>query len=117
MIQTLKTIRTLALGVACATAVQAAPLLNFQFNEGEGVTTVDSVNGLVGLFAQDPATDTVQLVDQSPSGQPGDRSIATAGAGFLIADASGVEALNTATTAHAAGIFGSSNFAPPPLAM
>ncbi len=97
MIQTLKTIRTLALSVACVTALQAAPLLNFQFNEGEGVSTVDSVNGLVGLFAQDPAIDTVQLVDQSSSGQSGDRSIATAGGGFLIADASGVEALNTAT--------------------
>src|SRR5688572_16250394 len=97
MTHLLKTIRnfSLALALAGATAIQAEPLLNFQFNEGTGNTTVDSVNSLVGILgvAQDPAVDTVQLIDASPSGAAGDRSITNSGAGFLIADASGTEAL------------------------
>lgn len=89
-------ISSLVLGLACATAVQADPLLNFQFNEGSGNTTVDSVNGLVGVLGvvQDPTVDTVQFVDQSPSGQAGDRSILTSGTGFLIADDSASEVLD-----------------------
>ena len=96
MTQLLKSIRisSLVLGLACAGSIQADPLLNFQFNEGTGSTTVDSVNNLVGVLAQNPEVDYVQLVDESPSGQAGDRSIITTGAGFLIADASGTDVLD-----------------------
>jgi hypothetical protein len=96
MIRPTKLLTTLALGLACGTATQASPLLNFQFNEGTGSTTVDSVSGLVGVLgaAQDPSVDTVQLVDQSPSGQTGDRSIITSGSGFLLADDSATQAFN-----------------------
>ena len=84
-----------ATALACAITTQAEPLLNFQFNEGSGTTTTDSVNSLVGVFGSpiDPAVDTVQLVDQSPSGQAGDRAMQTSGAGFLLADDSATKAL------------------------
>jgi hypothetical protein len=84
-----------ATALTCVSTIQADPLLNFQFNEGTGTTTTDSVSSLVGVFGSpiDPAVDTVQLVDQSPSGQAGDRAIQTSGAGFLLADDSATKAL------------------------
>lgn len=87
---------SLALSLAWAASSNADLLLNFPFNEGTGTTTTDTVNNLVGVLgvAQDPAIDTVTLVDQSPSGQAGDRSILTAGGGFLIADDSANPGLN-----------------------
>ncbi len=87
---------SLAFGLAWAASSSAAPLLNFPFNEGTGSTTTDTVNGVVGVLgvAQDPAVDTVTLVDESPSGQAGDRSILTAGGGFLLADDSAAPVLN-----------------------
>ena len=98
MTRFLKSIRlsSVLLALAWAGSTQAAPLLNFQFNEGTGSTTTDSVNNLVGVLgtAQNPAVDTVQLIDASPSGAAGDRSITNSGGGFLIADASATEALN-----------------------
>ena len=86
----------LALSLAWVVTSNTAPLLNFPFNEGTGTTTRDTVNGLVGVLgvAQDPAVDTVQLADQSPSGQAGDRSILTAGGGFLLADDSAGKVLD-----------------------
>jgi hypothetical protein len=98
MIRFVNTIRisTVALGLAWAPATHADPLLNFPFNEGTGSTTTDTVNNLAGVLGvpQDPAVDTVQLVDQSPSGQAGDRSIITAGGGFLLADDSAGKVLD-----------------------
>src|SRR5688500_15790208 len=98
MTRFVNTIRSsvLALGLAWAVNTTAAPLINFPFNEGSGSTTTDTVSGLVGVLgvAQDPVVDTVQLVDQSPSGQAGDRSIITAGAGFLLADDAATKVLN-----------------------
>jgi hypothetical protein len=82
--------------LALAATSKADRLLNFPFNEGTGNTTADTAQGLVGVLgvAQDPSVDTVTLVDQSPSGAAGDRSIQTAGAGFLIADDSATQVLN-----------------------
>jgi len=66
---------------------RAQPILNFPFNEGSGLTTTDSANGLVGELGnqQDPLVDYVQLIDASPSGLPGDRCITNSGNGFLVA--------------------------------
>lgn len=86
----------LALGLGWQTNTHSDQLLNFPFNEGTGSTTRDTASGLIGIFGTqlDPTVDTVQLVDQSPSGQAGDRSISTAGAGFLMADDAGTQSLN-----------------------
>ncbi|MGV3774570.1 MAG: LamG-like jellyroll fold domain-containing protein [Verrucomicrobiales bacterium] len=80
--------------VACASILaawqtQAAePLLAFDFNEGEGFTTADSVSGVIGTLGSsvNPDTDLVISSESSPSGEATDRSITTQGAGFLIAD-------------------------------
>jgi hypothetical protein len=92
-------IKFLIIAVACGAWLintKADPVLNFPFNEGSGNTTTDIVHGVVGVLgsAQDPAVDMVTLVDQSPSGQPNDRSIQTSGAGFLLADDSASQVLN-----------------------
>ncbi|HWQ90845.1 MAG TPA: LamG-like jellyroll fold domain-containing protein, partial [Clostridia bacterium] len=73
--------------LAAATA-SAAPLLNFQFNEGTGVQTTDAINSVVGRFGihQNPLVDTVTLMDASPSGLPGDRCFTNSGSGFLLVD-------------------------------
>lgn len=78
----------LAAWLAWALPGQAEPLLNFPFNEGTGYTTTDTVHGLVGMLGAplNPATDTVMLMDTSPSGLPGDRCITNVGNGFLLAD-------------------------------
>src|SRR5690349_521609 len=95
----INSIKLLTIAVACGAWLintKADPVLNFPFNEGSGNTTTDIVHGVVGVLgsAQDPAVDTVTLVDQSPSGQPNDRSIQTSGAGFLLADDSASQVLN-----------------------
>src|SRR5215208_2008450 len=78
----------LATWFAAATCSQSAELLNFGFNEGSGTTVADSASGLTGRFGlqHDPAVDYVQLVSDSPSGQPGDRCITNSGLGFLLVD-------------------------------
>lgn len=75
---------------------KADPLADFQFNEGSGNTTTSEINGYVGILgvAVDPALDTVTLVDDSPSGTAGDRSMRTSGGGFLLADDSAEKVLN-----------------------
>ncbi len=72
--------------------LQAAParanlLINFPFNEGTGITTTDTAAGAVGWFGcQNPVTDKVLLMNDSPTGAPGDRCITNLGRGFLLAD-------------------------------
>lgn len=86
-----KTTKTWLLAAAVSWAVSSAsaqPLINFPFNEGSGPTVTDTASGLVGTLGtqQDPLVDYVQLIDASPSGLPGDRSITNSGGGFLVAD-------------------------------
>lgn len=78
----------LGVALAFASAAQSAELARFNFNEGTGYTTTDSTGGYVGKLgnALDPVTDFSQLIDASPSGAAGDRSLTNAGAGFLMAD-------------------------------
>lgn len=83
----------LAAGLGWNPGAKAEPVLNFPFNEGSGSTTTDTVQGFVGVLgiAQNPEVDTVTLVANSPSGQAADRSILTAGSGFLmVADTNAV---------------------------
>jgi hypothetical protein len=86
----------LAVWLAWATTGQSAPLLNFPFNEGTGYITADTASGLVGYLGAPlfPGVDTVTLIDASPSGLPGDRSITNSGGGFLIADDSAQRVLD-----------------------
>lgn len=67
---------------------RADEMAHFPFDEGSGFTTTDTASGLTGVFGtvQDPFVDKVELVDISPSGAAGDRSIVTSGEGFLMAD-------------------------------
>ena len=78
----------LGLALALTSAAQGAELARFNFNEGTGYTTTDSTGGYVGKLgnALDPVVDFSQLIDASPSGATGDRSLTNAGAGFLMAD-------------------------------
>ena len=56
---------------------------------------MDTATGYVGLLGiqQNPAVDYVESTADSPSGQSGDRSIRTYGAGFLLADDSSSKVL------------------------
>lgn len=85
-----------ALWIGCLGTAGAAPLINFSFNEGSGMTTADSVSALTGMFGvqQNPLADYVQLMDASPSGTPGDRCITNSGTGFLVADDSALKVLD-----------------------
>lgn len=78
----------LGVALAFASAAESAELARFNFNEGTGYTTTDSTGGYVGKLgnALNPVTDFSQLIDASPSGAVGDRSLTNAGAGFLMAD-------------------------------
>jgi hypothetical protein len=78
----------LGVALAFAGAAQSAELARFNFNEGTGYTTTDATGGYVGKLgnALDPVADFSQLIDASPSGAVGDRSLTNAGAGFLMAD-------------------------------
>jgi Concanavalin A-like lectin/glucanases superfamily/Immunoglobulin I-set domain len=84
--------RTMALGCTIAMlvhTVSAANLINLPFDEGAGPTTMDTAQGIIGYFGTspfDPASDTVSLSSDSPSGQPGDGSFANLGRGFLMGD-------------------------------
>lgn len=71
-----------------APAAQGGELINFQFNEGSGSNITDTASGLVGVFGlqQDPAVDTLALINASPSGQAGDRSLTNSGEAFLLVD-------------------------------
>jgi hypothetical protein len=89
--------------LACAAVLvllQALPagaglLVNFPFDEGTGKTTTDTVTGAVGWFGyQNPVTDQVSLINNSPSGAAGDRSINITGRAFLLADDSNGPILN-----------------------
>ncbi len=54
--------------------LSAAPLVNFEFNEGTNSTVQDSAQGLTGYFGTtrfDSSVDTVSLVDDSPYGCAG----------------------------------------------
>ena len=78
-----------ALGLTQQTPVSAATVFDFPFNEGSGIRTTGTINNAtaVGYFGvvTEPSIDYVTLTDSSPSGRPGDRSIATHGMGFLDA--------------------------------
>jgi hypothetical protein len=78
----------LGVALAFASAAQSAELARFNFNEGTGYATTDSTGGYVARFGStlDSTTDFSQLIDASPSGAVGDRSLTNAGAGFLMAD-------------------------------
>lgn len=52
----------------------ATPLLNFEFNEGTGATTADSVNQLVGTLGG-PDRDALQVSADAPSGAANDKSL------------------------------------------
>src|SRR5688572_17221369 len=54
-----------------------APLLNFPFNEGSGMTTTDSSGGLTGIFGigGDAATGPA-WTNETPSGMAGDHALA-----------------------------------------
>lgn len=90
-----------AASLACCfglvTGACGATLLDFQFNEGSGFEVLDTAQNQVGYFGTsrfDPAVDTVSLVDDSPSGQSGDRAFANNGKGFLIGDTGADQVLN-----------------------
>ncbi len=87
----MKTLARLCLIAGClvwSAASHATQLINFPFNEGQGVTTTDTASGLTGFLGvfYDPAVDYVDLTASSPSGVVGDGSITTHGKGFLGAD-------------------------------
>ncbi len=87
-------VATLATSLASA---QSQTLFSFPFNEGTGTTFTDTAQGLQGTFGPlvlDPGNDTVGLVDDSPSGLLGDRSLTNLNRGFLIADDSASKVLN-----------------------
>lgn len=66
----------LAAGVCLTTIATwgATPLLNFEFNEGSGATTTDSVNQLVGNLGG-ANRDAFQVSSDSPSGAASDKSL------------------------------------------
>ncbi|HKS37120.1 MAG TPA: LamG-like jellyroll fold domain-containing protein [Verrucomicrobiae bacterium] len=65
------------LALCLASSAFTAPLLNFPFNEGSGMTTTDSVGGVSGIFgiAGDPATGPAWTND-TPGGMAGDYALA-----------------------------------------
>jgi hypothetical protein len=84
----------LAAGICLAANVALAqtPLLDFEFNEGQGTNTTDSVSKLVAVFglASDPANDPVVVTD-TPSGAATDKAISLnvgnpTGTGTLVVD-------------------------------
>jgi hypothetical protein len=54
----------------------AQSLGNLQFNEGQGATTADQASGLVGTLGTTPdPIQRIRIVEDSPRGQAGDRSV------------------------------------------
>ncbi len=62
--------------LAATAALAQTPLLDFEFNEGKGTNTTDTVSKLVGLLgaAIDPANDPVVVTD-TPSGAANDKAV------------------------------------------
>ena len=90
------------LGLTALAAAAATPILNFDFNEGSGPTTSDSVKKLVGTLG---AVGTQVLsVSDTPSGAANDKAISInvdnpTSQGFLAVNDSSGPILNLATSA------------------